>query len=176
MFLLISGMGIDPYSPCCVLTLFKWYYISLCWGWYWLPRPSTLYGKCLNSSSLAHTICHLLDLQNNVFINMAVHTLLRLTDGCLFMLQSVCSETSFRNVKESSMNIWTRQIWHLLLRERHNIRFVDWQESNTGPQTCFRRQAGSWIKSLPSSLVVIVFFFYSLSRLLTVKQIQVNGD
>lgn len=48
-------------------------------------------------------------------------------------------------------------------RERHNIRFVDLEESNTGLQTCFGRQAPFGIKSLPSSVVVVVIVFFLIS-------------
>lgn len=57
------------------------------------------------------------------------------------------------------MPAFERHFWHVAPRERHNIRFVDMEESNTGLQTRFGRQAPFGIKSLPSSVVVVIVFF-----------------
>lgn len=57
------------------------------------------------------------------------------------------------------MPAFGRDFKHVASRERHNIRFVDLEESNTGLQTCFGRQAPFGIKSLPSSVVVVIVFF-----------------
>jgi len=50
------------------------------------------------------------------------------------------------------------------------------EESNTGLQTCFGRQAQSWIKSLPSSVVVVLVFFFFSSSLISAADSQFAAD